>query len=295
MSRILLVEDDPMISDIYKNKMQEAGFDVAVSANGKEVIKKVQIEKFDLILLDLVLPDMSGMEVLRELKKSGKRDSEMKIVIFSNLDEQEDINRALEEGADGFLSKTQFNPLELAKEVKKILNGGGKADEKNKNTAGEALEKENVARVRKTEGGISQEKRGGPKKENAVLEKRGKNKKILFIEDEEIFIEMFGKKLLEENYEIEFAKNGSWGLKEALNKSFDLIITDMVMPVLGGKEIIERLKLDNKTKNIPIIVLSASVEDRDLEEVEKKGLAGCFIKTRIVPSDLVKKVNEILK
>lgn len=293
MPSILLVEDDLMISEIYKKKLEDAGFDVAVAASGKEVIRSVQGKKFDLVLLDLVLPEMNGMEVLHELKKNGKYDSKMKIVIFSNLNEQEDKNKAFEEGADGFLLKTQFNPLELVKEVKKILHGGGEANEENENVASVVSGEENIND--QAESGLSEEEDGDVKTESADLGKKNKNKRILFIEDEEVFTEIFGKKLLEENYEIEFAKNGSWGLKEALNKSFDLIITDMVMPVLSGKEIIERLKLDNKTKNIPIIVLSASVDDKDLEEVKKKGIAGCFVKTRIVPGDLVEKVNEILK
>lgn len=293
MPSILLVEDDLMISEIYKKKLEDAGFDVAVAASGKEVIRSVQGKKFDLVLLDLVLPEMNGMEVLHELKKNGKYDSKMKIVIFSNLNEQEDKNKAFEEGADGFLLKTQFNPLELVKEVKKILHGGGEANEENENVASVVSGEENISD--QIESGLSEKEDGDVKTESADWGKKNKNKRILFIEDEEVFTEIFGKKLLEENYEIEFAKNGSWGLKEALNKSFDLIITDMVMPVLSGKEIIERLKLDNKTKNIPIIVLSASVDDKDLEEVKKKGIAGCFVKTRIVPSDLVEKVNEILK
>lgn len=120
MPKILIVEDDPMISEIYQKKFEAAGFEVVVATNGSEVLSNVKKDKFDLVLLDLVLPEMSGMDILKELK-SGKYDPEMKVVVFSNLSEKEDRDRAIEDGADGFISKTQYSPSELVKEIQKIL------------------------------------------------------------------------------------------------------------------------------------------------------------------------------
>jgi len=265
MVKLLLVEDDMMISEIYRRKFEAAGFKVAVSVTGKDVLKKVKEEDFDLILLDIVISEMNGMDVLKELK-SGGYDPEMKIIIFTSLSDLENQDRAFALGADGYILKSQFNPSKLVSEIQRRLHDFKKQHE-NKN--GNLME---------------------------IIKKRSKNgkKKILFIEDEEIFVDLFGQKLESEGYLLKYAKNGAEGVKEAMDGDFDLIIMDMVVPGMGGKEIMERLKMEDETKNIPIVVLSASVSDEDLEEVKKMGIVDAFVKTRITPDDLVKKIDKAL-
>ena len=221
------------------------------------------MNKYDLVLLDIVLPEMNGLDILTELRQSGKYDAQLKVFIFSNLNSKEDYDNAIKNGANGYISKTQFNPSELVKEVTRIIN---EIEEQKKN----------------------EERRNG----NGGDVKNGK--KVLFIEDEKAFIEIFCKKLRDEGYEVESAENGAWGLKEALAKNFDLIVTDMMMPAMTGPEIIAKLRLDEKTKNTPIIVISASSTDEKIKEVKDLGISDFFIKTRIVPSDLTRRVNELL-
>lgn len=120
------------------------------------------------------------------------------------------------------------------------------------------------------------------------------SKKILMIEDEDVFIDMFGGKLIQDGFDVTFAKNGAWGLKEATEKEFDLIMIDMVMPAMGGEEIITKLKIEEETKNIPIVVLSASVDDETKEKIEGMGIVAFFVKTHIVPSELSEKIKGIL-
>jgi len=119
-----------------------------------------------------------------------------------------------------------------------------------------------------------------------------KTKKILFIEDEEI--ELFGDRLKRDGFELTFARNGAWGIKESTMEDFDLYIMDMMMPAMGGEEMLTKLKNNDKTKNVPIIVLSASVDEETQKRVEKMGINAFYIKTHITPSELSKKVGEIL-
>jgi CheY-like chemotaxis protein len=261
------VEDDPMISEIYQKKFEEAGSEVVVAASGKEVLNQAGKGKFDLVLLDMVLPEMSGLEVLKELK-GGKYDPEMKVIIFSNLSEKETKEEALAQGADGFISKTQFNPSQLAGEIQRLLD---EFREQKKNE------------IRRENNG------NGP---SAISGE--KIKKILLIEDEEVFVEMFGKKLENDGFDVTYARNGAWGLKEALAKKFDLIITDVVMPAMTGEEIVEKLKMEEKTRDIPIIMLSASMAEEGGKKIKELGITDFFVKTKIVPSDLSKRVTEIL-
>ena len=118
--------------------------------------------------------------------------------------------------------------------------------------------------------------------------------KILLIEDEEIFVEMFSESLGRAGFEVVAATNGAWGIKEAMKANFDLFIIDMVMPAMNGEEVVAKLKDDEKTKNIPIIVLSASVDDQTRKRVENMGVSAFFVKTQLTPSDLSRKISELL-
>ncbi|MFA5961571.1 MAG: response regulator [Parcubacteria group bacterium] len=119
-------------------------------------------------------------------------------------------------------------------------------------------------------------------------------KKILIIEDQQVFIDMFGGKLKQDGFQVSVAMNGAWGIKEALENDFDLLVIDMVMPAMNGEEIVAKLKIEEKTKNLPIIVLSASVDEEAQKRVEQMGIVVFFIKTHITPSDLSRKITEIL-
>ena len=254
-----------MIAEIYKRKFQSAGFEVVNAISGKEVLKFAAEDKFDLILLDMVLPEMSGMEVLKQLRQSGEYDKKLKIIVLSNLNKTDFEKEAKENGADGFIGKTQFSPSELVVEVQRLLNEYGEQEKNKERLIGKTV------------------KPTGSDK-----------KRILFIEDEEIFLEMFGKKLEDEGYEVEYAKNGVWGIKMASENVYDLFITDMAMPAAGGEEIIQKLKMDDKTKNIPIIVLSASLAEEDIVTVQAMGITDFYEKTKVVPSDLARKVKQLI-
>lgn len=121
MAKIILAEDDSMIVEIYKKKFEETGFEVVVATTGKEILNCVAKENADVMLLDLVLPELGGLDILKEIKKSGKYNSELKVVVFSNLDSEEDKIKAFKLGADGFIPKTKYTPSELVEKIKEIL------------------------------------------------------------------------------------------------------------------------------------------------------------------------------
>ncbi len=262
MKRIIIVEDDPMIMEIYHKKFSDSGFEVLTANGGEGALSLAEKEKTDAILLDLIMPKMDGFEVVKKLRE-GICGPETKIIIFSNLSQREDRDKAMKLGADGFIIKSDYSPTELVKEVERLL--------------GQFEEQEHNEEIRAQ--GSNRTTSG---------------KRILLVEDEEVFIEMFGEKLKQEGYSLVSAKNGGWGLKEAMNGDFDLFIIDMVMPAMGGEEIIKRLKMEEKTKNIPIVVLSASVSDEATKRVEEIGIEAFFVKTQITPSELAKKIQEIL-
>jgi DNA-binding response OmpR family regulator len=270
MSKIIIVEDDPMISEIYQKKFSESGFEVLKADSGEEVLKLAKKEKVDAILTDLIMPKMDGFEVIRNIRSEGY-DPGIKIIVFSNLGQREDREKAMKLGADGFIMKSEHSPSELVAEIKRLIE---QFSEQKRN--GERIANGNK-KVEKDENGNQ------------------KGKKILMIEDEEVFIEMFGEKLRQEGFEVISAANGAWGYKEAIKDKFDLFIIDMSMPAMSGLEIVEKLKLEDATKNIPIIMLSASATDEERKKVEGLGIKDFLIKTQVTPLEVYKKVEEILK
>jgi CheY-like chemotaxis protein len=119
-SRIMIVEDDDMLVEIYRKKLSLEGYSVSVVRNGKEALSTLSKEKFDLVLLDLVMPEMDGFETLGEIKKIPQN-QDLKIIITSNLSQENEKQKALDLGASGFLIKSNYDLNEFADKIKEFL------------------------------------------------------------------------------------------------------------------------------------------------------------------------------
>lgn len=120
MKTILLVEDDPFLIDIYATKLKEANFEVGIVKDGGLVLEKLKEMKPDLILLDIVLPNFDGWEILRQIKNNSKF-KQLKIIILSNLGQRSDIEKGLSLGATKYIIKARYTPSQVVEEIKKIL------------------------------------------------------------------------------------------------------------------------------------------------------------------------------
>lgn len=118
--KILLIEDDPDQIFLYTAKFTMEGFDLVSAKNGLEGISKATNEKPDLILCDIVMDDMGGIEVLEKLK-ADKATKKIPIVMLTNLIKKDLMRKSEELGAVGFWAKTDVLPQELVNRVKKIL------------------------------------------------------------------------------------------------------------------------------------------------------------------------------
>lgn len=118
--KILIVEDDSFLRNLISQKLQKEGYEVAEAADGEEGLKKIKEEKPDLILLDLILPEIDGFEVLRRVKEDPLLAS-IPVIILSNLGQREDIERGMNLGAADFLIKAHFTPGEIIEKIKNIL------------------------------------------------------------------------------------------------------------------------------------------------------------------------------
>ncbi|MBI2121785.1 MAG: response regulator [Candidatus Sungbacteria bacterium] len=120
MANVFLIDDDPFILDMYTLKFRECGFGVDSARNGKEALEKLKTATPDCILLDIVMPEMDGFEVLRELKK-GKKGGTPKVILLTNLGQKEDVEKGMEFGADDYVIKAHFTPSEVVEKVKQVL------------------------------------------------------------------------------------------------------------------------------------------------------------------------------
>lgn len=120
MKKVLLIEDDPFLVDIYATKLKESGFSVGIAVDGQEGLKKIEENSPDLVLLDIVLPVIDGWEFLKKLSNS-KNAGKLKVIILSNLGQKGEVEKGLNLGAAKYLIKAHYTPSEVVKEVKKLL------------------------------------------------------------------------------------------------------------------------------------------------------------------------------
>lgn len=119
--KILCIEDEYFISELYVRALTRAGYDVTVEVDGRQGLELAKSNSFDIILLDLMIPTITGIEVLRHLRnpaETPKLDS--KIIITTNLEQREDIRADIENQADGYLVKAEITPRELVDFVNTI-------------------------------------------------------------------------------------------------------------------------------------------------------------------------------
>ena len=120
MKTILLVEDDPFVVDIYTTKLESAGFSVDVAEDGEEALRKLKEKKPDLMILDIVLPNIDGWELLRKIRTELDLEN-LKVIVLSNLSQKNEIQKSLEFGIIKYFIKANFTPAEVVEEIKKIL------------------------------------------------------------------------------------------------------------------------------------------------------------------------------
>lgn len=119
----MIVEDDTFVMDIYYTKLSQEGFEVTICSNGQEALKKLEEKKFvpDLILLDIIMPHMDGLEFLKHIKK--KEDfKNIPVILLTNLSQKEDIEEGLKLGASDYLIKSHFTPSEVLEKINSLLN-----------------------------------------------------------------------------------------------------------------------------------------------------------------------------
>lgn len=118
--KILFVEDEQALQKTLGESIQKEGFEVISALDGEKGLKMAEREDVDLILLDLILPKMDGFEVLKKLKENKETDH-IPVIVLTNLEAMEDIQKALKLGATTYLVKANYELEEVIKKIKTTL------------------------------------------------------------------------------------------------------------------------------------------------------------------------------
>jgi DNA-binding response OmpR family regulator len=122
VKKILLVEDEPLLGNLLKQRLEKEGFEIVLAHDGEEALALLRESKPDLILLDIILPKISGFELLETLQADPQFER-APVIVISNLGQESDVARGTALGAVQYFVKAKVSIEELVEHVKTFLRG----------------------------------------------------------------------------------------------------------------------------------------------------------------------------
>jgi len=244
--KILIVEDEEALKATLQLKLKKEGFKVEAVEDGAKALEAVQEFKPDLVLLDLVLPHMSGQEILVKIKKD-KELKDIPVITISNSGQPIEIKELLKLGADDYIIKADFTIDDILERVNNVLQ--------------------------KQEGKID----------------------VLIVEDEAFLRFVLLKKLRLAGLKTVTALDGENAVRTVLQFQPKVLILDLLMPGLGGLDVLRKLKRSRKfdPKKTKIIILS-NYSAKEKEPLIREMTKGYFIKANLDIDDVVQEVRKLL-
>lgn len=265
--KILIIEDDTFLGDVLVQRLKDEGYDAYLSRDGAEGFKKIKELKPDLILLDIILPNMDGYEIL-EGKKDDPEISDIPVIIVSNSGQPVEINRALALGVKDYLVKAQFDPGEVLAKVRLQL----KKDENH--SAANAKTSDTAEKM-------------------ATVSLAGK--KIMWVEDNDFLSDIINHKLGSQGCVLVHAADGKEALEMVEKEMPDLILLDILLPDINGFEILQKIKDNPQTEHIPIILLSNLGQPSDVDTGKNLKAARFLIKATVTLDEIIEEIQAVLK
>src|SRR5258708_18596785 len=121
INKLALIEDEEFIRDLYKRQLDLANLPTDAFANGQEGLRALQTGTYDLLLLDIMLPDTNGLEILKQIKQNPKI-NKLPVVLLTNLGQDVIIKEGFALGAEGYLIKSSLTPSQIVQEIKNIIS-----------------------------------------------------------------------------------------------------------------------------------------------------------------------------
>lgn len=254
--RILVIEDNDMLGDIIMKKLQAEGYTAHIEKDGKAGLEQFDIFAPDLILLDIMLPTMNGYEILEALNKKLGPGMLPPIIVISNSGQPVEIGKVLELGAKDYLVKVDFSPDEVIAKVDAQLKIG-------------TSEGDEIFRDSKF--------------------------KILVVEDDGFLRDLLSRKLTHEQHNLLIAADGEEGLELATSEHPSIILLDLLLPGMNGFEVLEKIRANEGTKDIPVIVLSNLGQESDIKRAREIGADEFLIKSNFSIDEVITKMKKLIQ
>lgn len=275
MSKILIVEDDIFLGDTLIQKLKAEEYDVRLARDGVSGFKLIREWRPDLILLDLVLPQMDGHEVLKAIGADASL-AETPVIVISDQAESTAASRTRIPAVKDYLVKTQFDAEEAAVKVRAHLRKAERAPRAAKN--------HKEARGTASAGAVPAETAGG----RELL-----GKKIMWVEDDRFLSDIIARKLSLEGCSLINATDGAEALRLLEKEHPDLVLLDILLPGVDGYQVLKRIKTEKRTENIPVILLSNLGGRDDIEKGMALGAARFLVKATVTLDEIVDEIKAV--
>ncbi|NWG87195.1 MAG: response regulator [Hydrogenophilaceae bacterium] len=218
---LLVVDDEEANRLLISRRLEQAGYVVTTAENGRQALDMMRFERFDLVLLDLYMPEMDGLATLDAIKSDPKL-SDVPVIMLTAAKTREMVAHSLSLGAADYLIKP-INPIDLKQRVRACLDKLG-------------LPPEPTLRVDDTD--LS-------------------GTRVLLVDDDTVNIEVLGHHLNQIGFQVLSATSGQAALQLLGQTPVDAILLDVNMPGMGGLEVLRTIRASEQLRELPVLMISA--------------------------------------
>jgi two-component system cell cycle response regulator DivK len=314
MPKILVIEDEPDQNKLIKLRLEAHGFTVLSFGKAREGLVASIREKPDLILMDMILPDMHGLDAAIKLKQNPATRA-IPVIALSAVGSPDFTKACLQEGIVDYIRKP-YDPRELFKIIGKFVRIE-KEPRKDKPAAKQpkdsppppAPPKRRPGKEPRKAPSIDEMLRGALADFDVPIDKsrpslpsspatnqKGlpRSKVVLVIDDDTSFSRVVSTHLTGHGYEVNLAADGITGLKQAFLKKPDLVLLNLILPGSGGETVLENLRKAPESGLVPIFIMSSLLTPKELEERARELGAQGFISKPVHPEELLYIIESII-
>ena len=236
MEKIFIIEDDEIVAEVYKGKLEAEGYRVEVAHDGESGFLRLSAFEPDLLLLDMMVPKMAGVDILKKLR--GKTSSsQLPVIAFSGSEELLEEARHL--GTTRVLSKCELLPNQIVARITEVLAG--------------------LRKVGESEAFFI----------SALAEWVPPSGRVLIVEDDPIIRQLVMDVVVEEGYTVVSAQDGGEAFRIlAKDNKFVAGIFDVKMPAIQGTDLLRHMQTEKRLRKIPVLIMtgeqSMSIQAREL-------------------------------
>jgi CheY-like chemotaxis protein len=321
MGTILVIEDEPDQVRLIQLRLEARGHRVLAAGKAREGIELAGREKPDLILLDMILPDMHGLDAAIKLKQN--RDTRpIPVIAISAVGSPDFTKACLQEGIIAYIRKP-YNVRDLFKTIEKYVRPGeipSKAGKPTRAAPAKKDYKDTLSEIEKQftpklsaldpsarekgrapasrdidemlKGALGDLRAPAPKKPPAQA--RLGSKSVLIIDDDTSFGRIVSSHLAGHGYEVNLALDGIGGLRRVFEQRPDLVLLNLILPAGGGEVVLASLRKSPECRGIPVFIMSSLLSSKELEEKARELGAQGFISKPVDPEDLLYIIESVI-